>query len=67
MRQEYLERTVYRSVPDSVKMSPAIFMGCSIVAFTHGYEGDAMMLRFLASRSFVDLLLVLMGRLVPHV
>ena len=48
-------------------MSPAILMGCSIVAFNHGYEGDAMTLLFLMSRSFVDLLLVLKGCLVPHV
>ena len=48
-------------------MSLEILMRCLIVAFGHGYEGDAVLMLFAMLSSFVNFLMLLQYRLVPGV
>ena len=48
-------------------MSLELLMRCVVVAFSHGYEGDAVLMLSLTLSSFINFRLLLQYRLVPGV
>ena len=48
-------------------MSPELLMRCVVVAFSHGYEGDAVLMLSMMLRSFVNFFMLLQYRPVPGV
>ena len=48
-------------------MSLELLMWCVVVAFSHGYEGDAVLMLSVMLSSFVNFLMLLQYRLVPGV
>ena len=48
-------------------MSLELLMRCVVVTFSHGYEGDAVLMLSVMLSSFVNFFMLLQYRLVPRV